>query len=110
MNNHLKNEGHQNQARLDVDERHEQLAEALMAQLRYPAVERLFDDYPQSLVAARARLTQTRQAFERILRQGSPQEAARASRAIAAYDQALGFLDELESRFTARPPENSPRR
>lgn len=109
MNNHLKSEAHRKPAAPEAGQRVEQLAEALMAQLRYPAVERLFDDYPQALGEARGRMAQTRQQLERVVRQGSPQEAARASRAIAAYDQALGFLDELESRCTARPVKNSAR-
>ena len=110
MNNHLKREVARNQALPEADPLREQWADELMAHLHYPSVEKLLDDYPQSFVEARGRLAETRQHLERVVRQGTQQEAARASRAIAAYDQALSFFDELESRYAARPTEHSARR
>jgi hypothetical protein len=44
----------------------------------------------------RSRLTRTHQELERIIRQGTQEDAARATRAARAYTVTLALLDELE--------------
>lgn len=69
------------------------------ALFNYPALGRLFDGGAgsPSLVAMRTQLKKTVQQLERVQRQGSPQDAARAERIVQAYQTTLKFLEELEN-------------
>lgn len=63
----------------------------------YPSLGRLFDT-PNSpaLAEMRTRLARTNQDLERVIRQGSKEDAERATRASRAYKTALALLDSLE--------------
>ena len=63
----------------------------------FPTLGRLFEGTDtQPLAEMRARLESTRQEIERVVRQGSKEDAARAARANEAYKTALSLLDKLE--------------
>ena len=66
--------------------------------LTYPSLGRLVEnDDPAILSEMRSRLIHSQRGFERVIRQGSPQDAARAERVVRAYALAIGLLAELES-------------
>ena len=49
-----------------------------------------------ALAEMRGRLAHTTQDLERVVRQGTKDDAARAARVIGAYQVTFGLLDELE--------------
>jgi hypothetical protein len=63
----------------------------------YPSLGRLFET-PNSpaLAEMRARIERTHQDLERVVRQGSKEDAERAARAARAYSVTLTLLKELE--------------
>lgn len=77
-------------AALDTASRFESL-------LTYPSLARLFEgDGPGSLMEMRDRLTQSHRSLERLIRQGSRQDASRATRIAKSFDLTLKLLAELE--------------
>lgn len=77
----------------------EQPPEDLSSLLNYPALGRLFDGATAAspeLARMRTQLTQTVQQLERVQRQGSSTDAARAAQIVRAFQTTLKFLDELE--------------
>jgi|RhiMetdeSRZDD1v2_1073273.scaffolds.fasta_scaffold457453_2 hypothetical protein len=74
------------------------LSSQLEALRTYPSLGRLVEaDDPAILTDMRSRLIQRQRGFERVIRQGPPQDAARATRVVRAYGLAIGLLAELES-------------
>lgn len=71
--------------------------EEMASLYHYPSLGRLFEQ-PQSeeLRQMRARLERTSQDLERVVRQGSREDAERAARAARAYETVLGLLSDLE--------------
>ena len=69
----------------------------LSSLLHYPSLGRLFEGADsQALEETRARLARTSQDLERVIRQGSQEDAARATRAARAISVTLELLDSLE--------------
>ena len=69
----------------------------LTSLFNYPALGQLFEGADaRPLEEMRARLARTRQDLERIVRQGSKEDAERAARAERAVGVTLDFLGELE--------------
>jgi hypothetical protein len=63
----------------------------------YPSLGQLFDaDDARPLEEMRARLARTSQDLERVVRQGSKDDAERATRAARAVAVTQQFLDDLE--------------
>ena len=74
------------------------LASRLDSLLTYPSLGRLLEGDDRALVNdMRGRLMKRLRAFERVVRQGNPQDAARAARVVRAYTLTIDFLAELES-------------
>ncbi len=64
----------------------------------YPALGRLLEGGdPRALEEMRARLARTAQELERVVRQGTREDADRAARAARAVTLTLGLLDTLEA-------------
>ena len=63
----------------------------------YPSLGALFEqpDSPQ-LEEMRARFSRSTQALERVLRQGTKDEAERAGRALRAYETVSALFDNLQ--------------
>ena len=63
----------------------------------YPSLGGLFEQpaSPQ-LEEMRGRLARTTQSLERVVRQGTKDEAERAGRALRAYETVVGLLDDLQ--------------
>jgi hypothetical protein len=63
----------------------------------YPSLGALFEqpNSPQ-LAEMRERFSRSTQALERVVRQGTKDEAERASRALRAYEAATGLFDDLQ--------------
>ncbi len=72
--------------------------EDLISVFNYPALGRLFDerDGQESLNDMKAQLLKTNQQIERVIRQGSKEDAERAGRIAHAYAATLALLNELE--------------
>ena len=69
----------------------------LSSLLHYPSLGRLFEGADsQALEEMRARLVRTNQDLERVVRQGSREDAERAARAARAVSVTLELLDSLE--------------
>ncbi len=69
----------------------------LTSLFNYPALGQLFDGADaRPLEEMRARLARTRQDLERVMRQGSKEDAERAARAARAVELTLKFLADLE--------------
>ena len=69
----------------------------LSSLLHYPSLGRLFDGADsQALEEMRSRLGRTSQDLERVIRQGSREDAERATRAARAVSVTLELLDSLE--------------
>lgn len=68
------------------------------ALFNYPTLGRLFDgdDSARALGEIRARLTDTRNDLERVVRRGTQQDADRAACISRAFTVTLDFLDELD--------------
>jgi hypothetical protein len=74
------------------------LSSRFEALLTYPSLGRLVEsDDPAILSEMRSRLMQSQRDFERVIRFGSPQDAARAERVVRAYVLAIGLLAEMDS-------------
>ena len=77
---------------------HVHLSSRFESLLTYPSLGRLVaSDDPAILSEMRSRLIQSQRGFERLIRQGSQNDAARAERVVRAYVLAIGLLAELES-------------
>lgn len=64
----------------------------------YPAIGRLFEgSNTDALSQMRAQLQRTSQNLERVIRQGTKEDAERAARALRAVGATLGLLDSLET-------------
>jgi hypothetical protein len=64
---------------------------------KYPPLERLFDsDSAHGLAEMCSRLQLTKQSLERVVRQGSSEDAARARCVIKSYDTVIGFFTEID--------------
>jgi hypothetical protein len=64
---------------------------------KYPSLENLIDESgSKGLADMRARLEQTKQDLERVVRQGPKADAARARRVVSAYETTLQLLAEVE--------------
>ena len=69
----------------------------LASLLNYPSLGRLFEGSDtQALEDMRARLARTNEDLERVVRQGTKDEAERAARASRAVGVTLALLKELE--------------
>ena len=72
----------------------------LSAFLNFPSLSRLFQgDDRAALSEIRSQLTQTKQYFERVIRQGTKEDADRAVLISRSYDLTLTLLEELEGHF-----------
>ena len=72
-------------------------ANDLSAFLKFPSLSRLFQGPDRAALAEmRSRLTQTNQDLERVIRQGTKQDAERATLASRSYNLTLELLKELE--------------
>lgn len=69
----------------------------LDALYNYPLLGHLLESSDASaLMEMRARLMHTTQELERVVRQGTKEDAGRAARIIRAYQATFALLDELE--------------
>lgn len=69
----------------------------LAALYNYPLMCRLLESSDTTaLTEMRGRLARTTQDLERVLRQGTKDDAARAARILSAYQATFALLDELE--------------
>lgn len=69
----------------------------LSSLLNYPSIGRLFDGPdPNALENMRSRLSATARELERIVRQGTKEDAEKAGRVIKAINVTLDFLNTLE--------------
>jgi phage-related baseplate assembly protein len=69
----------------------------LSAFLNFPSLSRLFQGVDRAaLTEIRSQLSQTKQYFERVIRQGTKEDAARAVLISRSYDLTLTLLEELE--------------
>jgi len=65
---------------------------------KYPSFEHLFtSNGANGLTEVRSRLQFTKQNLERVVRQGSPEDAERARCVIKSYETVIGFFTEIES-------------
>lgn len=71
--------------------------ENLASLFNYPAIARLLENsYPQSMTDMRRRMEQTRGELERVVRQGTKEDAERAARVLRAYEHTSELLNTLE--------------
>lgn len=78
--------------------RPEASASDLSGLFNYPSLGRLLEGAdPRALEEMRARLARTGQELERVVRQGTKEDAERASRAARAITQTLSLLDQLDA-------------
>jgi|SRR5262245_15350127 len=72
----------------------------LTAFLKFPSLSRLFQSPDsEALTKMRTQLRQTNQRLERVVRQGSKEEADRAILVSRSYTLTLALLDELEKQL-----------
>jgi cell fate (sporulation/competence/biofilm development) regulator YlbF (YheA/YmcA/DUF963 family) len=65
--------------------------------LNYPALDKLFDEHnPNALAEIREKFNKTQQDLERVIRQGSKEDAEKAGKVSHAVKITLEFLDNLE--------------
>jgi hypothetical protein len=65
--------------------------------LNYPALDKLFDEHnPNSLDEIRTKFDKTLQDLERVIRQGSKEDAEKANKTLQAVKITLDFLSNLE--------------
>jgi cell fate (sporulation/competence/biofilm development) regulator YlbF (YheA/YmcA/DUF963 family) len=65
--------------------------------LNYPALDKLFDEHnPNALAEIRGKFDKTQQDLERVIRQGSKEDAEKASKVSRAIKITLDFLDNIE--------------
>jgi hypothetical protein len=75
----------------------------LTAFLKFPSLSRLFQSSePGALATMRSQLAQTNKRLERVIRQGTKEEADRAVRVSRAYTLTLNLLNEIE-RHVSQP-------
>jgi hypothetical protein len=73
----------------------------LTAFLKFPSLSRLFQSPASNdLAKMRAQLRQTNERLERVVRQGTKEEADRALLVSRSYTLTLALLDELEQHLT----------
>ena len=86
-----------NRSRERIGKEPETIADSLF---NYPSLERLFAEPndTNALVGMRARLDSTIKQLDRVIRQGTPADARRATAVMCAYDATLTLLAELEKR------------
>lgn len=78
-------------------------AEYLAQLFNYPSIGELFDDASlQKLNDFRARLSNTRENLERVVRYGSRDEAEKAEKSTRSINITLEFLDTLQKMRVAR--------
>lgn len=78
-------------------------AEYLAQLFNYPSIGELFDDVSlQKLDDFRARLSNTRESLERVVRYGSRDEAEKSEKAVRSINITLDFLDTLQKMRVAR--------
>jgi hypothetical protein len=76
----------------------------LSAFFKFPSLSRLFqDDDRLALREMQSKLTQTDQSLERVIRQGSKEDAEKAVLASRSFKLTLTLLEELEGRFLQAP-------
>ena len=69
----------------------------LSAFLNFPSLSRLFQGVDRAALSeTRSQLTQTKQHLERVIRQGTKEDADRAVLISRSYDLTLTLLEELE--------------
>jgi hypothetical protein len=69
----------------------------LSAFLNFPSLSRLFQGVDRAALSEiRSQLTQTKQYFERVIRQGTKEDSDRAVLISRSYDLTLTLLEELE--------------
>ncbi len=65
--------------------------------LNYPALDKLFDEQnPTALAEIRGKFGKTQEDLERVIRQGSKEDAEKAGKVLRAVKITLNFLDNLE--------------
>jgi cell fate (sporulation/competence/biofilm development) regulator YlbF (YheA/YmcA/DUF963 family) len=65
--------------------------------LNYPSLDKLFDENnPNALAEIRGKFGKTQEDLERVIRQGSKEDAEKAGRVSRAIKITLDFLDNLE--------------
>lgn len=78
-------------------------AEYLAQLFNYPSIGELFDDASlQKLDDFRARLSNTRESLERVVRYGSRDESEKSEKAVRSITITLDFLDTLQKMRVAR--------
>jgi hypothetical protein len=71
--------------------------EDIAAILNYPSLDKLFDEKnPNALADIREKFAKTEQDLERVIRQGTNEDAAKAEKAISAIKITLEFLVKIE--------------
>ena len=82
-----------------VSPEEQELIEAL---LKYPSLEKVFapEDVRQ-FQAMKRKMQATLNDLERVVRRGSQEDAAKASKVAEAFQISLNFLDELDARRRA---------
>jgi cell fate (sporulation/competence/biofilm development) regulator YlbF (YheA/YmcA/DUF963 family) len=65
--------------------------------LNYPALDKLFDEHnPNALAEIRGKFDKTQQDLERVIRQGSKEDAEKAGKVSRAIKITLDLLDNIE--------------
>jgi cell fate (sporulation/competence/biofilm development) regulator YlbF (YheA/YmcA/DUF963 family) len=65
--------------------------------LNYPSLDKLFDENnPNALAEIRGKFGKTQEDLERVIRQGSKEDAEKAGKVSRAIKITLDFLDNLE--------------
>jgi hypothetical protein len=65
--------------------------------LNYPSLDKLFDEHnPNALAEIKVKFDKTQQDLERVLRQGSKEDAEKADKTLKALKVTLDFLAHLE--------------
>jgi hypothetical protein len=73
----------------------------ISAFLNFPSLSRLFQGVDRAALSEiRSQLTQTKQHFERVIRQGTKEDADRAALISRSYDLTLTVLQELENHLS----------
>ncbi len=71
--------------------------ETIESLLRYPSLERVFDqNQPHNLADTKKKMQSNIAGLERTIRGGAKTDAERAAKIVAAYQTTINFLDELE--------------
>jgi hypothetical protein len=71
--------------------------EDIAAILNYPSLDKLFDEKnPNALADIREKFAKTGQDLERVIRQGTNEDAVKAEKSISAINITLEFLVKIE--------------